>query len=220
MGNPHRLFTFPSTACDSTNSSGNSQRSYTFIPSSTTSSLPTPKLNQTATMLIPKADRKAIHEYIFREGVMVCEKNYELPKHPDVDVKNLYVIKACQSLTSRGYLKTQFAWQYYYYTLTPKVLTTSANGFTCQLRLSLRPTSSSNARTLLHVARWVVTNANDVVVAVAVLEEIVRADTVVVILVRAKKVVRRASLLLPSVVDSVVVAVLLLAPKQFDLDLA
>ena len=41
--------------------------------------------------MIPKADRKAIHEYIFREGVMVCEKNYELPKHPDVDVKNLYV---------------------------------------------------------------------------------------------------------------------------------
>merc|ERR1711939_770708 len=65
---------------------------------------------------------KAIHEYIFREGVMVCEKNYELPKHPDVDVKNLYVIKACQSLTSRGYLKTQFAWQYYYYTLTPEGL--------------------------------------------------------------------------------------------------
>merc|ERR1712169_2445 len=114
--------TWGSILSDSTNSAGNSQRSYTFIPSSTTSSLPTPKLNQTATMLIPKADRKAIHEYIFREGVMVCEKNYELPKHPDVDVKNLYVIKACQSLTSRGYLKTQFAWQYYYYTLTPEGL--------------------------------------------------------------------------------------------------
>jgi small subunit ribosomal protein S10e len=42
-------------------------------------------------MLIPRADRKAIHEYIFREGVMVCAKDYELPKHPDVDVKNLYV---------------------------------------------------------------------------------------------------------------------------------
>ncbi|KAL1838330.1 hypothetical protein VTJ49DRAFT_2791 [Mycothermus thermophilus] len=25
-------------------------------------------------MLIPKADRKAIHEYLFREGVMVAEK--------------------------------------------------------------------------------------------------------------------------------------------------
>src|SRR5436305_13289846 len=37
---------------------------------------------------------------------------------------NMYmkVIKACQSLTSRGYLKTQFSWQYYYYTLTPEGL--------------------------------------------------------------------------------------------------
>ncbi|QSS63326.1 40S ribosomal protein S10-A [Histoplasma capsulatum] len=32
------------------------------------------------------------------------------------------VIKACQSLTSRGYLKTRFSWQYYYYTLTPEGL--------------------------------------------------------------------------------------------------
>ena len=32
------------------------------------------------------------------------------------------VIKACQSLTSRGYLKTQFSWQWYYYTLTPEGL--------------------------------------------------------------------------------------------------
>ena len=32
------------------------------------------------------------------------------------------MIKACQSLTSRGYLKTQFSWQWYYYTLTPEGL--------------------------------------------------------------------------------------------------
>lgn len=31
------------------------------------------------------------------------------------------VIKACQSLNSRGYVKTRFSWQYYYYTLTPEV---------------------------------------------------------------------------------------------------
>jgi small subunit ribosomal protein S10e len=29
------------------------------------------------------------------------------------------VIKAMQSLTSKEYVKTQFSWQYYYYTLTP-----------------------------------------------------------------------------------------------------
>ncbi|KAA8907860.1 putative 40S ribosomal protein S10-B [Sphaerosporella brunnea] len=68
--------------------------------------------------LIPKADRKLIHEYLFREGVLVAKKDFNLPKHQEIDTKNLFVIKACQSLTSRGYVKTQFSWQYYYYTLT------------------------------------------------------------------------------------------------------
>ncbi|KAM5455527.1 hypothetical protein McanCB49686_003785 [Microsporum canis] len=80
------------------------------------------KRQELATMLIPKADRKLIHEYLFREGVLVAKKDYNLPKHTDIDTKNLYVIKACQSLTSRGYLKTRFSWQYYYYTLTPEGL--------------------------------------------------------------------------------------------------
>ncbi|AEO71385.1 uncharacterized protein THITE_2082945 [Thermothielavioides terrestris NRRL 8126] len=71
-------------------------------------------------MLIPKADRKAIHEYLFREGVMVAAKDYESTH--ETGIRNLYVIKACQSLTSRGYVKTQFSWQYYYYTLTPEGL--------------------------------------------------------------------------------------------------
>ncbi|KAK3698209.1 hypothetical protein LTR37_017034 [Vermiconidia calcicola] len=72
--------------------------------------------------LIPKADRKLIHEYLFREGVLVAKKDFNQPKHGEIDTKNLYVIKACQSLTSRGYLKTQFSWQWYYYTLTPEGL--------------------------------------------------------------------------------------------------
>ncbi|KAF1993349.1 hypothetical protein P154DRAFT_625509 [Amniculicola lignicola CBS 123094] len=73
-------------------------------------------------MLIPKADRKKIHEYLFREGVLVAKKDFNLPKHGEIDTKNLFVIKACQSLTSRGYLKTRFSWQYYYYTLTTEGL--------------------------------------------------------------------------------------------------
>ncbi|TKA32939.1 hypothetical protein B0A50_01165 [Salinomyces thailandicus] len=76
----------------------------------------------TTKMLIPKADRKKIHEYLFREGVCVAKKDFNLPKHHEIDTKNLFVIKACQSLTSRGYLKTQFSWQWYYYTLTPEGL--------------------------------------------------------------------------------------------------
>jgi hypothetical protein len=50
------------------------------------------------------------------EGVLVAKKDFNQPKHGDIDTKNLYVIKACQSLTSRGFLKTQFSWQWYYYT--------------------------------------------------------------------------------------------------------
>ena len=52
------------------------------------------------------------------DGVLVAPKDYNLPKHQDIDVPNLQVIKAMQSLTSRGYVKTQFSWQYYYYSLT------------------------------------------------------------------------------------------------------
>lgn len=52
------------------------------------------------------------------EGVVVAEKDFNKPKHEEIDTKNLYVIKALQSLTSKGYVKTQFSWQWYYYTLT------------------------------------------------------------------------------------------------------
>ena len=51
---------------------------------------------------------------------MVAKKDYNLAKHEDLDVPNLEVIKALQSLTSKGLVKTQFSWQYYYYTLTPE----------------------------------------------------------------------------------------------------
>ncbi|EUC34803.1 hypothetical protein COCVIDRAFT_91738 [Bipolaris victoriae FI3] len=75
-------------------------------------------------MLIPKADRKAIHElvHLCNQGVLVAKKDFNLPKHGEIDTKNLFVISAGQSLTSRGYLKTRFSWQYYYYTLTPEGL--------------------------------------------------------------------------------------------------
>ena len=65
--------------------------------------------------LIPKADRKKVHEYLFRgmsplhrmprklccsdeevncfylEGVLVAKKDFNLPKHNEIDTKNLYV---------------------------------------------------------------------------------------------------------------------------------
>ena len=46
-------------------------------------------------MLIPKKDRVAIYEHLFKEGVMVAKKDYSpRVKHPEVAVLNLYVIKA------------------------------------------------------------------------------------------------------------------------------
>ncbi|KAI8338196.1 Plectin/S10 domain-containing protein [Chlamydoabsidia padenii] len=69
-------------------------------------------------MLIQKENRKAIYETLFKDGALVAAKDFNLPKHPEIDVPNLEVIKSMQSLTSKGYVKTQFSWQYYYYTLT------------------------------------------------------------------------------------------------------
>jgi small subunit ribosomal protein S10e len=69
-------------------------------------------------MLMPKKDRTAIYEYLFTEGVMVAEKDFMPINHPKVAVPNLHVIKALQSLTSRGYVKERFAWRHYYWYLT------------------------------------------------------------------------------------------------------
>lgn len=71
-------------------------------------------------MIISKKNRHIIYENLFKEGVLVAKKDYNAPKHEELDVPNLEVIKALQSLTSKGLVKTQFSWQYYYYTLTPE----------------------------------------------------------------------------------------------------
>ncbi|KAK4685743.1 small subunit ribosomal protein S10e, partial [Tremellales sp. Uapishka_1] len=75
-------------------------------------------------MLITKQNRRTIYENLFKEGVLVAPKDFNRPAHPDIpSVRNLEVIKSMQSLTSKGFVKTQFSWQYYYYTLTDEGLT-------------------------------------------------------------------------------------------------
>ncbi|XP_066603560.1 small ribosomal subunit protein eS10-like [Prorops nasuta] len=72
-------------------------------------------------MLMPKKNRVTIYEYLFKEGVMVAKKDYHAPKHPEPELEaipNLQVIKAMQSLKSRGYVKEQFAWRHFYWYLT------------------------------------------------------------------------------------------------------
>jgi len=70
-------------------------------------------------MLMPKKNRVAIFEHLFKEGVMVAKKDHFAPKHQELEsVPNLHVIKACQSLKSKGMVTEQFAWRHYYWYLT------------------------------------------------------------------------------------------------------
>ena len=55
---------------------------------------------------------------IFIEGVLYAKKDYNLAKHPEIDVPNLQVIKLMQSFKSREYVRETFAWQHYYWYLT------------------------------------------------------------------------------------------------------
>merc|ERR1712227_1107354 len=75
-------------------------------------------ISKSSKMLMPKATRVQIYEHLFREGVMVAKKDFHLAKHPEVPVPNLHVIKALQSLKSRGLVTEQFAWRHYYWYLS------------------------------------------------------------------------------------------------------
>ena len=49
----------------------------------------------------------AIYELFFKEGVLVAKKDVHMAKYPelvDKNVPNLHVMKAVQSLKSRGYV--------------------------------------------------------------------------------------------------------------------
>merc|ERR1719267_121874 len=76
-------------------------------------------------MLVPKKDRLTIYRYLFKEGVMVAKKDCNKEKHddPELEVKNIYVIKLLTSLKSRGYVTERFSWQWYYWYLTNEGIT-------------------------------------------------------------------------------------------------
>ncbi|CAI7851880.1 unnamed protein product [Closterium sp. NIES-53] len=52
------------------------------------------------------------------EGVLFAEKDFNLPKHPELEVPNLQVIKLMQSFKSKGFVRETFAWRHYYWYLT------------------------------------------------------------------------------------------------------
>ncbi|XP_038687376.1 40S ribosomal protein S10-1-like [Tripterygium wilfordii] len=69
-------------------------------------------------MIIPEKNRREISKYLFQEGVLYAKKDFNLPKHPEIDVPNLQVIKLMQSFKSKEYVRETFAWMYYYWYLT------------------------------------------------------------------------------------------------------
>ncbi len=43
-------------------------------------------------MLIPKQNLKLIYQNLFQEGVLVAKKDYNAPRHAEIDVPNLQVL--------------------------------------------------------------------------------------------------------------------------------
>ncbi|KAK9902245.1 hypothetical protein WJX75_009322 [Coccomyxa subellipsoidea] len=70
-------------------------------------------------MLIPKKNRKEVYKYLFKEGVLYAEKDFNLAEHPEIEgVPNLQVIKLMQSFVSKELVTERFAWRHYYWFLT------------------------------------------------------------------------------------------------------
>ncbi|XP_047969179.1 40S ribosomal protein S10-1-like [Salvia hispanica] len=69
-------------------------------------------------MIISEKSRREISKYLFQEGVCYAKKDYNLAKHPEMDVPNLEVIKLMQSFKSKEYVRETFAWMHYYWYLT------------------------------------------------------------------------------------------------------
>jgi len=67
---------------------------------------------------MPKRNRVAIYSYLFKEGVITCQKDTRLPKHHILDIPNVYVRDALKSLKSRNFVREVFNWQWHYYFLT------------------------------------------------------------------------------------------------------
>lgn len=59
-----------------------------------------------------------MHVSAIAEGVLYAKKDYNLAKHPQIDVPNLQVIKLMQSFKSKEYVRETFSWQHYYWYLT------------------------------------------------------------------------------------------------------
>jgi len=73
-------------------------------------------------MIIPTEERIKIHQHLFSEGVMVAKKDSRIV-HKETGLRNLHVMKALQSLRSKGYVKEQYVWQHYHWSITDEGVT-------------------------------------------------------------------------------------------------
>jgi len=72
-------------------------------------------------MLIPKKNRREVYKYLFKEGVLYAEKDFNLAQHPEIkEVPNLQVLKLMQSFKSQELVTERYSWRYYYWFLTDK----------------------------------------------------------------------------------------------------
>merc|ERR1739845_73701 len=78
--------------------------------------------SQQHNMIIPTDNRLKIWRTLFQEGVMVAKKDTR-STHADTKVRNLYVMKALQSLKSKGLVKENYTWQHYHWALTDEGIT-------------------------------------------------------------------------------------------------
>mmetsp|Transcript_11937 Transcript_11937/g.14946 ORF Transcript_11937/g.14946 Transcript_11937/m.14946 type:complete len:200 (-) Transcript_11937:304-903(-) len=69
-------------------------------------------------MFIRKENKKVICEHLFNQGVCWAKKNLFIPRHPEIGVRNIEVIKLMRSFKSKEYVKENFTWQTYYWRLT------------------------------------------------------------------------------------------------------
>ena len=54
--------------------------------------------------------RPLVYSFLFKEGVLTCQKDVKKEKHHELDLPNLHVCKAMLSMKSRGYVREVFNW--------------------------------------------------------------------------------------------------------------
>jgi len=75
-------------------------------------------------VLVSRAEKRAIHAYLLREGVIVVRKDSYLPQHQHIEnVSNLKVQMIVKSLKSQDYLQEIYNWQWSYYLVTNRGVT-------------------------------------------------------------------------------------------------